>query len=131
MNILTMNHFVLVAIGGAAGASLRHLANMLALRIAGGGFPWGTFFVNVAGSLAMGLFVGWLARRAGGSSNELRLLVATGFMGGFTTFSAFSLDAVTLWERGAQLPAFFYVVSSVVLAIGALFAGLWLTRLLP
>ncbi|MCB1460831.1 MAG: CrcB family protein, partial [Nitratireductor sp.] len=68
---------------------------------------------------------------AGGSSNELRLLVATGFMGGFTTFSAFSLDAVTLWERGAQLPAFFYVVSSVVLAIGALFAGLWLTRLLP
>jgi CrcB protein len=131
MNPLALNHFLLVAIGGAAGASLRHLANMLALRIVGAGFPWGTFFVNVAGSLIMGLLVGWLARRSGGSSNELRLLIATGFLGGFTTFSAFSLDAVTLWERGAQLPAFLYVVTSVVVALSALFAGLWLTRLLP
>ena len=131
MNILALNHFVLVAIGGAAGASLRHLANLLALRIAGSGFPWGTFFVNVVGSLIMGLFVGWLARRAGGSTNELRLLIATGFLGGFTTFSAFSLDAVSLWERGAQLPAFLYVATSVLVAISALFAGLWLTRILP
>ncbi|MEC9342809.1 MAG: fluoride efflux transporter CrcB [Pseudomonadota bacterium] len=126
-----MNHFLLVAMGGAVGASLRHLANLLALRWTGPGFPWGTMFVNIAGSLAMGLFVGWLARRAGGSSNELRLLVATGFLGGFTTFSAFSLDVATLWERGAVVPAFAYVLASVVLAISALFAGLWLTRMLP
>ena len=126
-----MNHFILVAIGGATGASLRHLANLTALRLTGVGFPWGTFFVNVAGSLIMGLFVGWLARRSGGSSNELRLLVATGFLGGFTTFSAFSLDTVTLWERGAHWPAFLYVLATVVLAISALFGGLWLTRMLP
>lgn len=126
-----MNHFLLVAIGGASGASLRHLANLAALRLAGSAFPWGTFFVNVFGSLLMGLFVGWLARRVGGSSNELRLLIATGFLGGFTTFSAFSLDTVTLWERGALWPAFFYVLASVVLAISALFAGLWFTRILP
>jgi len=126
-----MIHFLLVALGGAAGASLRHLANLLALRFAGAHFPWGTVFVNIVGSLLMGLFIGWLARRSGSSSNELRLLVATGFLGGFTTFSAFSLDAVTLWERGALLPAFAYVSGSVIVALGALFAGLWVTRILP
>lgn len=126
-----MNHFLLVAAGGAAGAALRHLANLTALRLAGSAFPWGTLFVNVAGSLAMGLLIGWLARRTGGTSNELRLLLATGFLGGFTTFSAFSLDVASLWERGAALPAFAYVLSSVVLAVIALFGGLWLMRSLP
>lgn len=123
-----MIHVLLVAAGGALGAAFRHLANLLALRIAGPAFPWGTLFVNVAGSLAMGLFIGWLARRSGGASQELRLLVATGFLGGFTTFSAFSLDAVSLWERGEVASAMGYVIVSVAFSILALFAGLAIAR---
>jgi CrcB protein len=123
-----MTHFLLVAAGGGIGAALRHLANMLALRLLGPGFPWATLFVNVAGCLAMGLLAGWLARRAGGSSAELRLFLATGILGGFTTFSAFSLDFATLWERGELLPAFGYVTASVVLSLAAVFAGLWIAR---
>jgi CrcB protein len=84
-----MNHLLIVAAGGGIGAGLRHLANLAALRLFGPGFPWGTVFVNIAGSLAMGLLAGWLARRTGGSSMEVRLFLATGILGGFTTFSAF------------------------------------------
>ena len=80
-----MIHLLLVALGGAIGASLRHLSGTFFLRTFGPGFPYGTLFVNVAGSLAMGLFIGWLVRRTGGSSQELRLFVATGLLGGFTT----------------------------------------------
>src|SRR5690606_20245426 len=83
-----MYHLLLVAVGGALGSGLRHLVNLAALRLFGPGFPWGTFAVNVVGSFAMGLFVELLARRFGGSA-ELRLFVATGIFGGFTTFSAF------------------------------------------
>jgi len=126
-----VNHILLVAVGGGIGAAVRHLANLAALRLAGPNFPWGTLFVNVAGSLAMGLLIGWLARRAGGSSDELRLFLATGFLGGFTTFSAFSLDFSVLWERQAMMTAFGYAVASVTLAIAALFAGLALMRSLP
>jgi fluoride exporter len=124
-----MAHLLLVAVGGAVGASFRHLANLGALRLFGPAFPWGTLFVNVLGSLLMGMFIGWLVRRSGGSGNELRLLVATGFLGGFTTFSAFSLDFATLWRDGAQLAAFAYVVASVLISLLALFAGLWILRL--
>lgn len=124
-----MTHLLLVALGGAIGASLRHLANLTALRLFGPAFPWGTVFVNVAGSLAMGLFIGWLAKRAGGSSNDIRLFVATGILGGFTTFSAFSLDFATLWRDGAVAAAAMYAVSSVVLSLAAIFAGLWLIRM--
>lgn len=123
-----MFHLLLVAVGGAVGASLRHLANLAALRLTGPDFPWGTMFVNVAGSLAMGLLIGWLARRSGGASNELRLLLATGVLGGFTTFSAFSLDFVVLWERGQLAQAFGYALSSVALSIAALASGLLLVR---
>ena len=122
-----MMHLVYVALGGAIGASLRHLSGLAFLRLAGPGYPWGTLFVNVAGSFAMGLLIAWLARRAG-TSQELRLFLATGLLGGFTTFSAFSLDFVALWERGAQLAAFWYVLASVVLSIMAIFAGLSLVR---
>ncbi|MCB1429616.1 MAG: fluoride efflux transporter CrcB [Nitratireductor sp.] len=124
-----MQHLILVAIGGALGASGRHLANMAALRLAGPHFPWGTMFVNITGSLAMGLLIGWLTRRTGGSTNELRLILATGFLGGFTTFSAFSLDFAVLWERGAASGAVIYAVSSVFLAILAVFVGLWIMRI--
>ena len=122
-----MFQLLLVAAGGAIGASLRHLVNLASLRLAGPGFPWGTMAVNVAGSFAMGVFVELLARRFN-ASNELRLFIATGVLGGFTTFSAFSLDFAVLWERGAALPALAYAITSVVGSILALFLGLWLAR---
>ena len=122
-----MIHLLIVMIGGGIGAGLRHLANLGALRAFGPGFPVGTMLVNIAGSLAMGLFIELLMRRFG-SSNELRLFIATGILGGFTTFSAFSLDFATLWQRGDTLPALGYAAGSVILSILALFAGLMLGR---
>lgn len=122
-----MIHFLLVMIGGGIGAGLRHLANLGVLRAFGPGFPVGTMLINIAGSLAMGLFIELLMRRFG-SSNELRLFIATGILGGFTTFSAFSLDFATLWQRGDTLPALGYAAGSVILSIFALFAGLMLGR---
>lgn len=124
-----MYHILVVAAGGAIGASARHLANFAALRLLGPSFPWGTMMINILGSLLMGVFVELLARRFG-SSNELRLFVATGILGGFTTFSAFSLDFVVLLERGAVISALGYAIASVVLSISALFVGLWLVRLI-
>ncbi|AZO54977.1 MULTISPECIES: fluoride efflux transporter CrcB [unclassified Mesorhizobium] len=124
-----MFNLLLVVVGGGIGAGIRHLTNMGALRLVGPNYPWGTIAINIIGSFAMGLFIAILARRGG--SNELRLFVATGILGGFTTFSAFSLDFATLWERGAALPAFGYALASVIGAIIALFLGLWLARSLP
>ena len=121
------NHLLIVAAGGALGSGLRHLTNIAAARLFGTGFPWGTITVNIAGSFIMGVFIEMLARRWG-ASMELRLFVATGFLGGYTTFSAFSLDAAVLYERGALGQAFAYVAASVVASIGALFLGLWLAR---
>ena len=122
-----MTHLLLVATGGAIGAGLRHLAGILALRLFGSGFPWGTLFVNIAGSLLIGLFIAWLAKRTG-TSNELRLFLATGVLGGFTTFSAFSLDVANLFERGALSLAFGYILASVMFSVFAVFAGLWMGR---
>lgn len=122
-----MFHVLIVAAGGAVGAVLRHLTNLAMLRIAGPAFPWGTLVVNIAGCLAMGIFVELLARRFG-SSTELRLFVATGLLGGFTTFSAFSLDVAVLYERGAIGQALSYAAASVLLSIAALFVGLWLAK---
>ena len=122
-----MNALVLVFLGGGLGAVSRHLTGMTVMRVSGPGFPWGTMVVNIVGSLAMGLLIAWLARRSSGDA-DLRLLLATGFLGGFTTFSAFSLDAVTLYERGALTAAAAYVIASVTVSILALFGGLWLAR---
>lgn len=122
-----MYHLLLVAVGGALGSGLRHLVNLGALRLLGPAFPWGTLTVNLVGCFLMGVFVELLARRFGGST-ELRLFVATGFLGGFTTFSAFSLDFAALYERGALAQAFGYVAASVVLSIAALFLGMWLAK---
>ncbi|MES0136020.1 fluoride efflux transporter CrcB [Mesorhizobium sp. M0016] len=121
-----MFNLLLVVVGGGIGAGIRHLTNTGALRLVGPNYPWGTMAINIVGSFAMGLFIAALMRRGG--SNELRLFVATGILGGFTTFSAFSLDFATLWERGATLPALGYALASVVGAIIALFLGLWLAR---
>jgi len=81
---------------------MRHLANLAALRMLGPALRWGTLFVKLAGSAAMGILIGWLAGRSAGASNELRLFLATGFLGGFTTFSAFSLEFAVLWEEAQQ-----------------------------
>lgn len=123
-----MIHFLLVALGGAIGSALRHLVNVAALRALGPGLPWATFAVNLAGSFAMGMFIELVARRFGGS-NELRLFVATGILGGFTTFSAFSLDFATLWQRGEVFFAVSYVVASVAGALVAIFLGMWVVRI--
>lgn len=122
-----MLHTLLVALGGAIGAALRHLTNIGAIRLMGHGYPWGTLAVNVIGSFLMGLIVELVARRFG-ASQELRLFLATGILGGYTTFSAFSLDAISLYERGAPGLAAGYVALSVILAIGAVFAGLMVGR---
>jgi CrcB protein len=123
-----MIHLLLVAAGGAIGAGARHLANLAALRLFGPSFPIGTLAVNVIGGLLMGLLTGWLALRYSGGGQGLRLFLATGILGGFTTFSAFSLDAVLLWERGEVIAASVYVILSVALSIAALAVGLFLMR---
>lgn len=120
-------HFVLVAVGGAIGASLRHLVGLVTLRLFGPAFPWGTLTVNVIGSFVMGLLVELIARRLNASA-ELRLFLMTGVLGGFTTFSSFSLDTAAMWERGETALAAGYVATSVVIGIGALFAGLSVMR---
>ena len=122
-----MTNLLLVAAGGAIGASLRHLSGIAWLRMAGPAFPYGTLFVNVVGSLIMGFFIAWLVNRQG-TSNELRMFIATGILGGFTTFSAFSLDVANLIERGAMQLTIFYILASVILSIAAVFAGLWFGR---
>ncbi|MFD0917875.1 fluoride efflux transporter CrcB [Pseudahrensia aquimaris] len=116
----------LIFIGGGLGATARHWAGLAVLRQFGPGFPWGTMGVNVLGSLAMGLLIGWLAKRGG--SMDFRLFAATGFLGGFTTFSAFSLDFANLWRQGDMTAAFGYAVASVVLSLLAVFAGLFIMR---
>lgn len=123
-----LSHLILVAFGGALGASARYLTNLAALRLAGPNFPWGTLTVNIVGSFVMGVFIAYLARRAGGTSAELRSFIATGFLGGFTTFSAFSLDFASMWERGDQWTGAVYLAVTVVVSIFALFAGLSLVR---
>ena len=122
--------YALVFLGGGLGAALRHGVNRAALALFGPAVPAGTIIVNVAGSLAMGLLIGILAAVPGGTSQNLRLFVATGVLGGFTTFSAFSLDALTLWERGQSAAAIAYVVGSVALSLAAIAAGFLLSRAL-
>jgi CrcB protein len=116
------------AAGGAIGTVARHLANVGFGRWLGAGFPWSTLFVNVVGGFLMGAVIEALALRFDGSL-ELRTFIATGILGGFTTFSAFSMDAVLLMQRGETAMAAIYVSASVVLSILALLAGLWLTRI--
>ena len=120
-----MTPLIQVALGGALGASARYMTGLAAARLLGPGFPWGTLIVNVAGSFLMGGLVVLLAHLGG---NRWAPLLMTGVLGGFTTFSAFSLDAVTLWDRGQPMLAGAYVGASVVLSLAALAAGLWVAR---
>ena len=122
-----MLNYVLVFIGGGLGSTLRHTVNMASARTLGTAFPWGTFLINITGSTVMGLIAGYLAFK-GAASQPWRLFLMTGILGGYTTFSAFSLDAALLYERGELGLALLYVLGSVVLAIAGLFAGLALVR---
>ncbi|TNE35782.1 MAG: fluoride efflux transporter CrcB [Alphaproteobacteria bacterium] len=124
-----MNMLLSVALGGAIGACARYGAAQLFLRMMGPGYPYGTLFVNVFGSFLMGMLVETLALRWSPPA-ELRVLLVTGFLGAFTTFSTFSLDVSLMVERGQSLTAALYVLLSVVLSIGGLFAGLHLMRTL-
>jgi fluoride exporter len=121
--------FVLVFFGGGFGASVRHAVNMTCARALGTAFPYGTFIINITGSIVMGLIAGYLTFK-GGASQHWRLFLMTGILGGYTTFSAFSLDTALLYERGAVGLAAFYVLGSVGISIAGLFAGLALVRYL-
>ena len=119
--------FLIVFLGGGLGAALRHGINLMSARTLGIEFPYGTLIINVTGSLVMGLIAGYLAFK-GDTAQHWRLFLMTGILGGYTTFSAFSLDAALLYERGATGLAALYVLASVILSIGGLFAGLALVR---
>jgi CrcB protein len=119
--------YLVVFLGGGVGAALRHGVNLAAARLLGTGFPFGTLTVNVLGSLVMGLMVAWFAFE-GSPSQHWRLFLTTGMLGGFTTFSTFSLDTALLYERGELGLAAFYVVVSVVAGLTGLFGGLAVIR---
>jgi fluoride exporter len=124
-----MRLLLLVCAGGAIGAGLRHLVNIGAIRLLGIGFPWGTLTVNIVGSFLMGVLIEALALRYSGSL-EVRAFLATGLLGGLTTFSAFSLDFAIQLQRGDHMLAALYLIGSVSLAIIALFVGFSAGRML-
>jgi fluoride exporter len=119
--------YLFVFLGGGLGAALRHGMNLAIARLLGTAFPYGTMIVNISGSLVMGLIAGYFAFK-GGASQHWRLFLTTGVLGGYTTFSAFSLDAALLWERHEMALMALYVGGSVILSIAGLFAGLFLVR---
>ena len=119
--------YLIVFLGAGLGGAARHGVNVAAARLLGYGFPFGTLIVNLAGSLAMGLLAGWFAYRTG-INQHVRLFLTTGILGGFTTFSAFSLDAALLIERHAYVSAAADVLGSVLVSIVAVFVGLALFR---
>ncbi len=123
-----MDKVFLVAAGGAVGAVARYGLGVQTLRLWGGAWPYGTFIANLIGGLLMGLLAGWLALQGGADQERLRLLLGVGVLGGFTTFSAFSLETALMIERREFAPAFGYAAGSVVLAIAALFLGLIMAR---
>lgn len=123
-----MQTLLLVAVGGGTGAVLRYLLGVQAIRTLGHGWPYGTFAANVLGGLLMGALAGWLALRGGIDGEKWRLLFGVGVLGGFTTFSAFSLEVALMIERRAWAEAFGYSLVSVVVSVAALFAGLILVR---
>jgi CrcB protein len=123
--------YLIVFFGAGIGGAMRHGVNVWSARILGINFPYGTITVNIIGSLVMGLLASYFAFR-GPESQHWRLFLATGILGGFTTFSSFSLDVAVLYERGVIATTAFYAVASVAVSVAALFGGLWVMRtLLP
>jgi CrcB protein len=123
-----MDKLLLVAVGGAAGALARYGLGVQTLRMWGSAWPYGTFLANILGGLLMGVLVGYLAHRGGPDQERLRILLGVGVLGGFTTFSAFSLETALMIERRTYGQAFGYALASVVLSVTALFFGLLLAR---
>ncbi|WP_327753607.1 fluoride efflux transporter CrcB [Sphingobium sp. SJ10-10] len=124
-----MTNIFLVMTGGAIGSALRYLLGRLSGHLAPGAlWPWGTFGANIIGGFAMGLLAGWLARFSTGSGEPIRLLLAVGVLGGFTTFSSFSLETVLMMERGQFGMALAYAAFSAIGAVGALAGGLAVMR---
>ena len=126
-----MTGFLLVFLGAGFGGALRYAVNLTCVRFCGPAFPWGTLTVNVAGCFVMGLIAAFIATRTDvGAWQNLRLFLLTGILGGFTTFSAFSLDLVLLWENGPPGPAIAYLFASVILSVAALIVGVSIARAL-
>jgi fluoride exporter len=121
--------FFLVFLGGGLGSMLRHASNRAGAALLGPDFPYGTMFVNLTGSLAIGVIAGWFALRGTGGQ-MLPIFLTTGILGGYTTFSTFSLDVALLSERGSVWTAVFYLLGSLVPSIAAVFAGLAVGRAL-
>ena len=119
--------YLAVFVGGGLGAALRHAVNRTSLAYLGPAFPYGTLIVNVIGGLLMGVLAELFLAKGGGSQ-EFRLFLTTGFLGGFTTFSAFSLDAALMWQRSDYVALASYIVASVLLSIAALFVGMAAVR---
>ena len=122
-------HWLSIAIGGAMGAMGRYWVSSCLLPISSYKFPYATFSVNVAGSLLMGILYVLIVER-GGLPEQARHLLMVGFLGAFTTFSTFSLDAISLWQNGGQTMALIYVFSTVFSCLLAIIVAIWLTRLL-
>lgn len=123
-----MTHLFLIALGGAAGAVSRHLVNQAGLRVLGPDFPYGTLTVNVVGSLAIGLLVGWLASAGRADATELRFALGVGFLGAFTTMSAFALDIVLMFERKQYVSSLLYATGTVMVSVIAVMVGLIVMR---
>jgi CrcB protein len=119
--------YVVVFVGAGVGGMVRHFMNIWVARLAGTHFPMHTLVINVTGSMVMGMIAAWFALK-GGATGHLRLFLATGILGGYTSLSTFSLDAILLWQRHEHLLAAYYIGGSVVLSLLGLFAGLWIVR---
>ncbi|MCG5234291.1 fluoride efflux transporter CrcB [Xanthobacter oligotrophicus] len=129
--IFTFPPALVVFLGAGLGGVVRHLVNMTVPKLLGTDFPFATFLINVSGSFVMGIMVGYLAFKDGEFWNQtMRLFLTTGILGGYTTFSTFSLDFFVLMERGAYGSALAYVVGSVALAFIAVFVGIAVMRAL-
>lgn len=124
-----MKMVLAIGLGGAIGAISRHFLAHRVAMITGHGFPWGTLVVNVLGSFLVGLLITLLAQRYA-SSQEVRAFLVVGLLGGFTTFSAFSMETALLIERNTWGLAAIYMVASVALAVSGLFAGMWAAKTL-
>jgi len=117
-------NLIYVALGGAFGSVMRYLAQSLIGHVVGNAFPWGTLIVNITGSLAMGVLIGWLVRTMPPNAPDLRLLLAVGVLGGYTTFSSFSLDAITLLQQQRWAAMAIYILLSVSASLAGLIVGL-------
>ena len=123
-----MDKLLLVFMGGGVGSLARYLLNVSATKTLGGGWPYGTFAANVFGGIAMGFLVGWLAHRGGADQERWRILIGVGVLGGFTTFSTFSLETALMIQRRDYGQAAGYMAISVAFAVGGLFMGLLAAR---